>query len=300
VIALGLRFPSVGGPDPGGFAAGVARVAEASGIESVWTVEHVVVAHDYQPLYPYSADGKIPGSGHQTRPSPMADPLETLAYIAAVTTTMKLGTSVVVAPLHSAAVLAKRAATLDLLSGGRLLLGLGIGWQVEEYAAVGAPFDHRGERFDEIIEAMRRLWADSPASFDGKYTRFDAVYSEPRPAGGRVPVVIGGSSPAAAARAGRLGDGWLPFVISAEDFAARAAEIREVAKRAGRDPDEVELTAWPGSFDAAREDDLDAVAPYVAAGASRLLIRPNVVAGDDPERLAEQVDNYHRKVLDRL
>ena len=234
------------------------------------------------------------------RVTPMADPLEMLAYVAALTSKVRLGTSVVVAPLHSAAVLAKRASTLQLLSGGRLLLGLGIGWQREEYAAVGAPFSHRGERLDETIEAMRRLWADAPASYSGRHIAFSEVYSEPRPPGGSIPVVIGGSTEVAASRAGRLGDGWLPYVISPEDFATGVETVRAAAAHAGRDPDAIELTAWPGSFDASREDDLDLVAPYVAAGAQRLLLRATLAPGEPPERLAEQLADYRRKVIERL
>lgn len=296
-VTLGLRLPAPGGPDPGRFLAGVAATAESLGVESLWAVEHVVIARDYRPEYPYSADARIPGG---PLPGPMPDPLETLSFLAGSTGAIRLGTSVVVGPLHSAAVLAKRAATLHLLSGGRLLLGLGIGWQREEYAAVGAPFDRRGERLDEMVAAMRCLWAEAPASFSGRYVAFDAVHCEPRPPGGSVPVVIGGSSLAAARRAGRLGDGWLPFVVSADEFAAGARAVREEAARHGRDPDSVELTAWPGSYDPAGETDLDAVAPYVDAGARRLLVRADVVPGDGAEQLEARIVRYKERVLDRL
>jgi probable F420-dependent oxidoreductase len=297
-VVIGLRMPAPVGDDPGATMAGVARTAEEHGVESLWTVEHVIVAKGYAPEYPYSADGKIPGGGMGAMP----DPLETLAYVGGATRTIRLGTSVVVGPLHSAAVMAKRAATLQLLSGGRFLLGLGIGWQREEYAAVGAPFDHRGARLDEMIGAMRALWADSPASYDGTYVNFRDVFCEPRPPGGSVPVVIGGSSEAAAGRAGRLGQGWLPFVVSAEEFAAGARVVRATAAAAGRDPAQVELTAWPGSFDPDSEDDVDAVAPYVAAGARRLFIRPPAISGlpSDVERVAERIANYKQRVLARL
>ena len=154
-------------------------VLERAGVESFWAVEHVVMAEDYQPNYPYSPGGRVPSAPGAV---PMHDPFELLSFVAAWSTTLRLGTAVVVAPLHSPAVLAKRAATLDLLSGGRLMLGLGIGWQREEYAAVGAPFAGRGRRLDECIAAMRVLWEPGPSTFHGDTVSFDAVHLVPKPA----------------------------------------------------------------------------------------------------------------------
>ena len=150
-----------------------ASILETEGVESVWAVEHVVVADAYEPNYPYSADGRMPSAPGVV---PMPDPLEVLAHLAATTEHLRLGTCVVVAPLHSPAILAKRTATLDLLSGGRLLLGLGIGWQREEYAAVGVPFEGRGQRLEECVGAMRALWADHPATYEGKSVSFTDVH----------------------------------------------------------------------------------------------------------------------------
>ena len=147
----------------------------------------------YESRYPYSASGRMAG---QPGSVPMPDPLELLAFLACASSTLRLGTAIVVAPLHSPAVLAKRVATVDRLSGGRVELGLGIGWQREEYAAVGAAFDHRGSRLEECIEAMRALWADHPASYEGQYVSFSRVFSEPPPEKGRVPILLGGHSDA--------------------------------------------------------------------------------------------------------
>ena len=177
-------------------------MCEEFDVESVWAVEHVVVAEDYEPRYPYSPDGRMPG-----RPGTvMPDPLEWLTYFAAVTETVRLGTSVMVLPLHSPAVLAKRVATLDCLSRGRaMMLGVGIGWQVEEYAAVGVPYDDRGPRLEEYVDAMRELWREDVATYHGLYVDFERVSSLPKPAQpDGVPIVIGGSS-RVAARRGRAG-----------------------------------------------------------------------------------------------
>src|ERR1700761_3971767 len=156
---VGMLMPFGPGLVSGPLLRDLAAILEAEGVESVWAVEHVVVAASYEPNYPYSVDGRMPSPPGVV---PMPDPLEVLSYLAAATERLKLGTCVVVAPLHSPAVLAKRAATLDLLSGGRLLLGLGIGWQREEYEAVGAVFEGRGQRLEECVGAMRALWADHP------------------------------------------------------------------------------------------------------------------------------------------
>lgn len=144
----------------------------------MWAIEHVVMAADYQPRYTYSLAGRVLEGAEM---SPMADPLEILSFIAAVADRLLLGTGVVIAPLHSPVVLAKRAATVHQLSGGRVLLGVGIGWQREEFEAVGASFTDRGRRLEESIPAMHALWSDSPATFAGQSVSFDRVYMLPQP-----------------------------------------------------------------------------------------------------------------------
>jgi probable F420-dependent oxidoreductase len=179
----------------------------------------------------------------------------------------------VIAAQHSAAILAKRVATLDALSGGRVRLGVGLGWQKEEYAAIGVPYRDRGRRLDENIEAMRALWGPGPSSYAGRHVAFERVHCDPKPARPEgVPILIGGSSEAAARRAGRLGNGFFPYVISPEDFASRLETLRAAAREAGRDPEAVELTVWPGSWDFSRGFDPDLARQYVDQGVSRLVI----------------------------
>ncbi len=209
---------------------GLTRAIEEVGVESIWTVEHILVAEEYEPRYPYSADGLMPGGGGAVMP----DPLQVLAHIGAHTSRLRLGTSVVVATQHPAAVLAKTVATLDALTNGRVELGVGIGWQVEEYRAVNVPYEGRGARLDDTIGALRSLWGPDPASFTSETVSFDRVRSAPKPAQpDGIPIVIGGSSPAAARRAGRLGDGWFPYVVSPDEVAAGMATIR-AGRRGGR------------------------------------------------------------------
>lgn len=278
-----------------GFLRDFAGTIEEGGVDSVWTVEHVIVADAYDPKYPYSSDGRMPSAAGVV---PMPDPLELLAFFAALTTRLRFGTAVVVAPLHSPAVLAKRAATLDRLSDGRFMLGLGIGWQREEYAAVGAAFSQRGARLEESIGAMRALWADSPATFEGRFTSFRAVHSEPHPINGTVPIVLGGNTNAAVTRAARVANGWFPYAISADEFAQQADVFRAVAADAGRDAPAI--TVWPGSFDPTRERELDWVRGYVDAGASTLAVRLPIRTPADLAGVPDHLARYRDEVLDQL
>ncbi|MFE3800329.1 LLM class F420-dependent oxidoreductase [Nocardia tengchongensis] len=301
-MRIGMLMPYLDGlVTSGGFLREFAAAAEECGLESIWTVEHVVVAQDYEPLYPYSPDGRMPGGGGIG--VPMTDPLETLAFVAAASHTVKLGTAMMVAPLHSPVVLAKRAATLDRISDGRLLLGLGIGWQKEEYAAIGVPFEDRGGRLDDCIGAMRALWTEAPANYHGKHVSFDRQFCQPQPERS-IPIVLGGNSAPAVRRAAREGDGWFPYTISSEDFAHGADKIRELSTAAGRSEDAVEMTIWPGSFDFVREFDADYVRPYVTAGAGRIVLTPPMFGPESllngVENLAAYVDRYRNDVEAKL
>jgi probable F420-dependent oxidoreductase len=273
------------------------QMAEAEGCESLWAVEHVLVAKDYEKLYPYSESGEMPAGPTTVMP----DPLEWLSFAAGVSERITLATGVFVLAQHSAAVVAKRAATLDALSGGRFLLGVGIGWQKEEYEAIGVPYRDRARRLEENIAAMRALWQPDYASFSGKYVSFENVMCDVKPArAGGVPIVIGGSSPMAAKRAGRIGNGWYPYVISPEDYAARVAELREAAREAGRDPDEIELTVWPASFDFTRGFDLDFVRSYVESGVDRLMLSAPESGGATIEDARQLIRNYSDQILAKL
>jgi len=209
----------------------VAVAAEAAGFATLWWGEHVVLVDRPSSRYPYSADGRIavPAAAD------WLDPLLGLSFIAAVTTTIGLATGVLLLPEHHPVVSAKQAATLDVLSDGRLTLGIGIGWSAEEFAALGVPFAGRGRRTAEYVAAMRTLWADDVASFSGEFTRFEAVRVNPKPVHGRrIPVVIGGNSDAALERVAAFGDGWYGFNLPAEAVAGRVAALAEQCARRGR------------------------------------------------------------------
>ena len=218
-----------------------ARHLEAVGFESVIMAEHTVLVTQYSSVYPYDPSGRV-----EVPPEcPVPDPLELLAFLAGQTTTLGLATGVLVLPNHHPVMLAKRAATVDVLSGGRLRLSVGVGWLREEIEACGADFDTRGRRADEQVQVLRALWADNPdgVSHHGEFYDFDHAMCYPKPIAAQgVPIHIGGHSRAAARRAGRLGDGLQPLGVGGGELATLIEVMRRAAEEAGRDPDALELS----------------------------------------------------------
>ncbi|MDT5011752.1 MAG: hypothetical protein QOH57_3369, partial [Mycobacterium sp.] len=214
------------------------RHVEACGFDEIVAVEHTVLASAYDSVYPYDASGRVELSSD----CPVPDPLDLLMFSAAHTTSLGLATGVLVLPNHHPVVLAKRVATVDALSGGRLRLCIGVGWLREEIEACGAPYTRRGRRADEQIEVMRVLWGDEPASHDGEFFTFQNVTCYPKPAQRRLPIHVGGHSIAAAKRAGRLGDGFQPLGVAGPRLAELVDVMRDAATGAGRDPEALELS----------------------------------------------------------
>jgi probable F420-dependent oxidoreductase len=262
--------------------AALVRMCDEEQVESLWGVEHVLVAEDYQPNYPYSADGRMPTNASTSMP----DPLDWLTFAAAHSTRLNIATGVLILPQYSPVQLAKRVATIDRLTRGRLMLGVGLGWQVEEYAALNVPFAERAARMDEHIGAMRALWTQSPASFDGRFTRFQRVHCDVAPwHPGGVPILVGGSTPAAARRAGRLGDGFYPYVVSPDELQALWHEVGTAARAAGRDPAAVELSVWPGSYRFRGSLDAELMREYLSLPVQRILVAQHESESGDIEGL---------------
>ena len=200
---------------------------------------------------------------------PLPDPLIWMAYVAARTSTIKLATGILLVPQHNPVIAAKQIATLDHMSGGRVLLGIGVGWLEEEFNAIGVPFADRGARTDEYVAAMRELWSAERPTFHGEFVHFDAAYCRPQPVGGSVPIIVGGHSKLAAKRAGRLGDGFFPArgaSVELFDVARRAAE------ESGRDPAALEITT-------SLPDDLADIPRLAEIGVDRLLVPVTPMAG---------------------
>jgi len=234
-VKFGIAFANTMSFVSGEGAALLGRCAEEAGFDSVWTVEHVVYPEGYESTYPYAPDGRMPGSGA----NPIPDPLVWLAHVSAVTTTLRLATGISLLPERSPLLFAKEVATLDAMSGGRVELGIGIGWLREEFDALDVPWSRRGPRTEEYVEVMRALWAGDDVSFHGEFIDFDRISSNPKPINGRVPIHIGGHSEAAARRAGRVGDGFWPV---SGDLAELIVSARRAAEDAGRDPSVIEMS----------------------------------------------------------
>jgi len=291
-VKFGLHFANLTFPDPAA-AHRVARAAEAAGLESLITVEHVVWPTRYTSRYPYAPDGRLPGGPATALP----DPLIWMAHVAAVTTRLRLITGVLVVPQRNPLVLAKQVATLDHLSGGRVSLGIGVGWLREEFDALGVPFERRGARTDEYVAAMRALWAGDDASFSGTFVRFEGMSCNPKPPRGTVPILVGGHSEQAARRAGRLGDGFFPATGLQGPVEPLIDLMRRAAAEAGRDPGTIEITTGcPGALG---DDPIAAVEACRARGAHRVLV-PAAGFRPDPETLlAAFGERVIRRTLDR-
>lgn len=242
-MKLGLMFANTMWGATGEGAAAVADAAETAGFESIWTVEHVVVPSGYESKYPYDTSGKMAGGAEEFD---LPDPLIWLSYVAARTSRIKLGTGILILPQRNPLVVAKELASLDFLSGGRLILGIGVGWLAEEFAALGIPFNERGARTDDAVEVLRKAWTGEKVDHHSRFTNFDRCISRPRPANGTIPIVVGGDSEAAARRAGRLGDGYFLGNGSIDHLRSRLDLMRRAADEAGRDPAAIEVSAGGG------------------------------------------------------
>jgi probable F420-dependent oxidoreductase len=285
-VKVGLIPINIGIDDPARMIE-LARRAEAAGFESVWTFEHVIVPLDYQSKYPYNDSGKM-GAMPET---PFVDPLIALSAVAAATRTLRLGTGVNILSQTNPLLLAKQAASLDFVSGGRFMLGVGIGWLREEFAAMGTPFERRGARFDDYVAAMRKVWSGDVVEHESEFLSWQGFKSYPLPRQHPLPVVIGGSKGRIYERIARHGDGW--FVPGADPGALRAqlAELKSTCSRVGRDFDEIEITCmWPGA------GGLDALRALRDAGVHRAVV-PLMALGTDP---AAGIDRLATDVIARL
>lgn len=265
-MKFGLRYVNTGRYADPKQAVALLQAAEEAGFDSAWTVEHIVVPEGYQSAYPYSSTGRMPGKEWEFA---LPDALTWMAYVAAATSRIKLATGVIILPEHNPVLCAKQVATLDHMSGGRVILGVGVGWLKEEFDALGVPFESRGRMTDEYIAAMRELWTADRPTFAGEFVRFEKAHMRPKPAQGTVPIVIGGHTKAAARRAGRLGDGFFPARGTTPELIDLA---RQTAREHGRDPAAIEITV-------SCPEDLDTIPDLVRAGIHRVTVPVMANAG---------------------
>lgn len=249
----------------------VAQAAEAAGYESVWTGEHIVLPDPQAPPSPAAPE------------TDFVDSAAALSYLAGVTSTIKLGTGIIILPQRQPAVLAKSLASVDHLSSGRLMFGLGVGYLEPEMTACSTPMEARGARADEYLAAMRVLWTEDAGSFDGDYVNFDSVTANPKPAQTNLHTVVGGHSRRAARRAVQHAHGWYGFMrdpeTTAQDLAALAVAAEQVDRPAALG--ELEISITP-----ARRLTPEMHAAYAELGVDRLILQPGRRAQTKDELLA--------------
>ena len=242
-------------------AARVARAAEAAGFESLWCGEHVVLPDPQAPPSPMAPRDRI------------LDPIVALTWLAAHTERLRLGTGIIIMPQRNPLVLAKELASLDVLSGGRLILGIGVGYLEPEFRAIGANYAQRGAVTDEYVEAMQAIWGQDRPAYKGRFAAFSDVQAHPQPLQrGGPPIVVGGRSASAFRRAVTRGHGWYGFGLEAAGAATALAGLREAAARVPRPPalGPLELSLTPRGYGL----DLAAARELAALGFHRLIIRP--------------------------
>jgi probable F420-dependent oxidoreductase len=279
-VKLGLFGINIGVCADPGVALRVARAAEESGLESVWTGEHVVLPDPQRPPSPLPPE------------VPMLDPAVALAFLASATKSLRLGTGIIILPQRNPVVLAKELASLDVLSRGRLVFGLGVGYLEPEFAALGVPFAQRGARADEYLEAILALWTQAKPRYAGRFVHFDGVQSLPRPAQRpHPPVVVGGLTPAAFRRAVARGNGWYGFALDLE-ATGRCLEGLRRAAQGGERPASLgalEISVTPrGGLDG------DAVKRFAELGVHRLIVSRPARSEADALALVDEIAALQR------
>jgi probable F420-dependent oxidoreductase len=251
---FGINMNVCSNPDA---AARVAQAAEAAGFESVWTGEHVVLP-----------DPQVPPSPLPPHAS-LLDPAVALAFVAAHTKTVKLGTGIIILSQRNPLVLAKELASVDVVSGGRLIFGLGIGYLKPEFDALGIPFDHKGPRSMEYLEAMKAVWSQDNPAYQGRFVSFSGIQAKPQPVQKpHPPVVIGGHTAEAFRRAVQHANGWYGFALDVDATAKCLAGLKEAAQKVSRPSNlgELEISVTPGPA-----LDLDMTKRYADLGVHRLI-----------------------------
>ncbi len=286
-----------------------AQRAESLGYDSVWAADRLVMPWKIATTYPYSKEATfiVPPD------RPFFDTLTCLAFLAGCTEKIQLGMSVMVMPYRHPLHWAKIATTIDHLSAGRLIMGVGVGWMEEEFAAMNAPFKERGKVSDEQLTLLKQLWTEEHITFRGNYYQVDDIAFNPKPyQKPRIPIWVGGEGKYAQRRAGRFGDAWFPYFVrvTPQELLRRFHNVREEAKKAGRNPDEIdfacclpiELTA----NDVAQEDDyLKGSIPQVTAAIQKFIdvgvihIGLQFMIPHYPER-QEQIERFAKEALPAL
>ncbi len=285
-MKFGVHLPHLGHEGNRGTLIRFAQEAEALGLDSAWVSDHIAWPQEVASRYPYSESGDFPAPFDV----PWLDPLGTLLFVAACTERIRLGTSVLILGYRPPVQTAKLIATLDVLSEGRTILGVGVGWMQEEFEALGMPFDHRGGRGDEQLEVFEALFTKTHAAYDGRFYRFPELGFQPKPPRGHIPIWVGGDTEAAFRRAARYGDGFHAAFTPLAELGEQCRRVEDLCREAGRDPAEVELSARvhlgppervnqsSGIF-GSTDQMLERIDEYAKIGVSTLLLDPTAPGG---------------------
>jgi probable F420-dependent oxidoreductase len=286
-----------------------AQQAEALGYDSVWSADRIIIPWEIKTTYPYSKEATFIVPPER----PFFDPLTCLAFLAGCTENIMLGMSVMVLPYRHPLYWAKIATTIDHLATGRLIMGVGVGWMEEEFAALNSPFKERGKVADEQLHVLDQIWRDEHITFQGQYYHFRDIAFSPKPyQKPRIPIWVGGEGKLAQRRAGRYGDAWFPYFvrITPSALAAGFQNVKTEARDSGRDPDRmtfacclpIELTA-----DAVRQDEdylkgnipqvTEAIQKFIAVGVTHIGLQ--FMVPHYPER-REQIERFAREALPAL
>lgn len=275
----------------------VARTAERCGFESLWAPDHSAVPDPHQSKCPYTRDGEIPGGPD----APLVEPITALSFLAGQTSKIKLGTGIMILPQRHPFYVAKEVATLDVVSKGRAMLGIGSGWCWEEFEALGLNFHQRGKRTDEALGALHALWREDPSTYKGTHFNFERIRSFPKPVQkGGVPILVGGHSRAAARRAARFGDGFYPLTpiagtdLATVDFIKEIEQmigmLKEECAKVGRKFEEVEITTSVAP-------QLDMVKRVQDLGVARVF---TIATSFDPEGITRSLEQLANDLIARM
>jgi len=289
-MKIGIFVPTFAEGQTPAYLNALAETAEAVGAASLWAPEHVVLVDRYESKYPYSADGKIP-----VDPSAggMAEPLTVLAYLAARTKRVRLGTGICLVPQRNPVYTAKQVANVDVLSNGRVDFGVGIGWLAEEFAACGVPFEQRARRTMDYLEIMRKLWTEPIAAHESEFYSLPPVRFEPKPVQKpHPPIIFGGESGPALRRVARAGQGWFGWNLTPKTAAERIDALDRELESRGRKRSDVSITVSPY---VQPTQDLDAIARYRDAGAEQVVVL--LFGGETTEKVRPAVEALGKHVI---
>ena len=266
---------------------GTAKAMEERGFSNIWAAEHVVNFSKYESAYPYSDDG-VPPFGADTG---IVEPFTVLSFLAAHTSTIKLGTGITILPQRNPVYLAKQAADVDVLSGGRMIVGVGTGWSSEEFGALNVPFEHRGSRTRDYLQVVRSLWCDEVSSFEGEYYSLPACVQGPKPIQKpHPPLFFGGESNPALRRVAEFGQGWMGYRLTPETLPERLEKLSNMLAKYDRSLSDIEIAISP--YDT--ECDLDTVKRFADLGVEQIIL---VGFADSLEQMVQTLDNYAETLL---